>query len=223
MDAVRKLSLAVLLLLSTTACSHRADCPTPAPGASAGQIPDCILQRSNQIVISRLGRTFFREHVVFEPALSSYNEPDPYCVQDPSNCVEFLGKPHYRMVYSFSVPDLPGTDLPISFDVDAAGNLASGAEIDGLPDCVHDPGECAFAVVDEASAIKIAREAGLEPGLDEWRAHFHWYGGEFHTYVWTVENTLTADGSTGQRGGRSVLIDANSGAVLQSLNWEAIP
>jgi hypothetical protein len=174
-------------------------------------------------VIFRLGKAFFREHVVFQPALSSYNEADPYCVQDPANCAEFLGNPHYRMVYSFSVPDLPGTDLSVEFVVDAAGNLASGAQIDGLPDCVHAPGECAFAVVDAASAISIAQEAGLEPSLGEWRTHFHWYGGEFNTYVWTVENTLMADVSTGQSGGRTVIIDANSGAVLQSLDWRAIP
>lgn len=223
MGAVRKLLLAVLLLLSTASCSHTVDCPTPAPGAGSGQMPDCILEKSNEIVISRLGKAFFREHAVFEPALSSYNEADPYCVQDPSNCAEFLGKPHYRMVYSFSVPDLPGTDLPVAFVVDAAGNLVSGAEIDGLPDCVHDPKECAFTVVDEASAISIAKKAGLEPGLNEWRTHFHWYGGEFHTYVWTVDNTLTADESTGQSSGRSVLIDANSGAVLQIFDWSAEP
>jgi hypothetical protein len=223
MDTVRKLSLAALLLLSTASCSHGVDCPTPAPGAGSGQIPDCILEKSNQIVISRLGQAFFREHVVFQPALSSYDEGDPYCIQNPGNCAEFVGKPRYRMAYSLSVPDLPGTDLPVAFVVDAAGNLVAEAEIEGLPDCVHDAKECVFTVVDEASAISIARQAGLEPGLGEWKTHFHWYGGEFKTYVWTVDNTLTADESTGHSSGRTVLIDANSGNVLEIFDLQQVP
>jgi hypothetical protein len=207
MDTVRKLSLAALLLLSTASCSHGVDCPTPAPGAGSGQIPDCILEKSNQIVISRLGQAFFREH----------------CIQNPGNCAEFVGKPRYRMAYSLSVPDLPGTDLPVAFVVDAAGNLVAEAEIEGLPDCVHDAKECVFTVVDEASAISIARQAGLEPGLGEWKTHFQWYAGEFNTYVWTVDNTLTADESTGHSSGRTVLIDANSGNVLEIFDLQQVP
>jgi len=127
------------------------------------------------------------------------------------------------MVYSFSVSDLPGTDLPVEFFVDVAGNLISEVGIDGLPDCVHDRTECVFAVIDQASAISIAEEAGLEPGLEEWTTHFHWYGGEFNTYVWTVENTLTIDKSTGESSGRTVLIDANSGTVLHIGGWVKTP
>jgi len=220
---VRKLLLAVVLLLSTAGCLHGMACPTPAPGAGPGQVPDCILEKSNQIVISRLGKAFFREHVLFQPALSSYNEADPYCVQDPTNCAEFLSKPYYRMVYSFSVPDLPGTDLSAEFFVDVAGNLVSGAAIDGLPNCVRDRKECTFAVTDQALAIEIAEKADLEPGLDEWRTHFHWYAGELNTYVWTVENTLTIDKSTGESSGRTIVIDANSGTVLQIGGWVKTP
>lgn len=83
-----------------------------------------------------------------------------------------------------------------------------------------DPRECVF--IDEAMANSIARQAGLEPGLNEWRTHFHWYGGELNTYVWTVESTLEADG-LGYRSGWIVVIDANSGAVLQSGRWVAEP
>jgi len=110
--------------------------------------------------------------VVFQPDLASYEEGDPYCIQNPANCTEFVRKPRYRMAYSLSVPDLPGTDLTVAFVVGAAGNLVTEAEIEGLPDCVHDPMECAFTVVDEASMISIARQAGLESGLGQWRTHF---------------------------------------------------
>jgi hypothetical protein len=220
---VLSLTPAVLLLLLATRCSPRVDCPTPAPGAVPLQIPDCIVEKSNKLVISRLGKAFFQEHVVFQPALSSYSEGDSHCIQNPSSCVAFVAKPHYRMAYTITVPDLPGRELPAGIVVDAAGNLAPGAEIDGLPDCVHDPGECAFKVVDEASAIAIARQSGLEPGVKEWRTHFHWYGGELKTYVWTVENMLTVDESTGQSSGRTMLIDANSGLVLQVFDLQVIP
>lgn len=221
--AVLTLTLAVLSLLITASCSPGVDCPTPVPSIVPGQIPDCILEKSNQIAISRLGKAFFREHVDFQPALSSYSEGDPTCIQNPSSCVEFVAKPHYRMAYTITVPDLPGQELPAGFVVDAAGNLAPGAEIYGLPDCVHDRGECVFTVADEAAAIAIARQAGLEAGLDPWSVHFHWYGGEFQTYVWTVENMLTADESTGQSSGRSVLVDANSGEVLEIFDLQVIP
>jgi hypothetical protein len=59
--------------------------------------------------------------------------------------------------------------------------------------------------------------------VKEWRTHFHWYGGELKTYVWTVENMLTVDESTGQSSGRTMLIDANSGLVLQVFDLQVIP
>lgn len=223
MELVKKLVLALLLAMGAVACSQTADCPTPVPGSIPGEIPDCILDKADQIAISRLGKAFFAKHARFEPTLSSYHEAEPTCLEVPSGCAAYLLKPYYQLAYSFTVPDLPGVVLSGGFTLDAAGNLVPEVEIDGLPDCAHGPGECSFTVLDAASAVSIARQAGLEPGLSEWRTHFHWYGGEFHTYVWTVENTLTADEFSGQSSGRSVLIDANSGSVLQIFDWEAIP
>jgi len=217
-----KLAVAMLLLLTAAGCTRTAACPpeTPVPGSSV--IPPCIRERADRIVISRLGKAFFQEHVIFQPASSSYNAPEPTCVQDPSGCAGFLLSPYYRMVYTYQVPDLPGRDLTTEFLLDAAGNLITEAGPLDLPDCVHDPQECRFSVVDAASAIVIAREAGLEPGLVEWRTDFHWYGGELNTYVWTVDNTLTSE-SGGRQSGNTLIIDANSGKVLQMMQWEAIP
>jgi hypothetical protein len=77
--------------------------------------------------------------------------------------------------------------------------------------------------IGETAAISVARQAGLEPGLGAWGTHSHWYGGVFNTYVWTVDNTLTADEPTGRSSGRTGLIDANSGSVLQILGREVLP
>jgi len=94
------------------------------------------------------------------------------------------------MTYWFEGPEFPAT-LTAEFVVDGAGSLVAEREATGLPDCAHDPKKCVFKVQDAAAAISIGEKAGLDPGLEAWSTHFHWYGGDLNTYVWTVRKLLS--------------------------------
>ncbi len=212
--------LMIFLLAACGPARSNKTCPTAEAGAE--QIPASIRQAADQIVLSRVGERFFEQCACFRPELSSYEEGDPTCIE---GCAAFISKPHYYMTYWFEGPEFP-TTLTGEFVVDAEGSLVAEREAAGLPDCANDPRECVFKVKDAAAAISIAEKAGLEPGLEPWSTHFHWYGGELNTYVWTVQNTLesnTYGGTAYGSGGRIVIIDANSGEVLQTNEWVVIP
>jgi hypothetical protein len=148
------------------------------------------------------------------PYKSSYRDADSFCVKNPSNCLSFLAHPFYQISYQFRVPGHAGLISEAEFFLDASGKLIADRDMMGIPDCVHEHRECTFEVT-QFSAISIATGAGLEPGIDEWETDFHWMGGDSPSFVWTLSNTLSADQATGQSKGRTVVIDANLGSVLQ--------
>ena len=82
----------------------------------------------------------------------------------------------------------------------------------GLPDCVRNPIECQFPI-DDADARQIAEDDGLDPGIQDWRVGFTWYGGDFQTYTWGVKNYLAPDH------GEGITIDANTGEILGRYHW----
>jgi hypothetical protein len=116
------------------------------------------------------------------------------------------------VTYRFQIPEAPWVDVIIQCIVNADGRVSN---VSGVPDCVKDRGACSFPY-DEAAAEAIAASAGLEPGIEAWKHHFHWHYG-FHKYVWTVSNTLSRHRSNGE--GRIITIDANDGRVLETLGW----
>ena len=74
------------------------------------------------------------------------------------------------------------------------------------------------ALIDEATAVAVAAEAGLEPGLTPWEAALYVHATE--GWVWSVTNTLRE--SSGGTDGTIVLIDANTGRVIRVSNWALI-
>jgi len=208
------------LLWLRTPDGHALVLAASTPGTRSSEIPEGILSKANQIVIARVGEAFFHDYWTFDPMGSRRNEPDPGCLQDPANCGPLAITAHYMIVYCFRVPGQTGVETGAELRLDTSGDLIPWDGATEIPDCASDFRECVF--IDEAAAISVARQAGLEPGVGEWTTHFHWYPGEFNTYVWTVQNTLTSD-PLGGSGGRILLIDANSGKVLETSEWRMIP
>jgi hypothetical protein len=180
-------------------------------------IPSSIVEKSNQFIISKVGQDFFDKYIKIDH--STYCPPDEYILEHPDEAgAKFLLKPYYLMVYSFKMPEKPFVDELIEFVVDTDGNVIPEREPYGIPD----PAKCNFTI-DEAAAIQIAKNAGLEEGIAAWKTSFQWYAGNLSTcatYVWTVQNTIpTPSGRDYIAYGKDIVIDANSGEVLQTGEW----
>lgn len=181
-------------------------------------IPVTIIEKSNQFIISRVGEDFFK-NISLDRSKTEHYEADGYCVKNPDSCSDYLRKPYYLMVYSLKIPNKPFIDELIEFVVDDNGDVINEREASGIPNCIKSPIECDFPI-DEERALFIAQEAGLEKGSESWKADFCW-GDE--TYVWNVQNILPEkkQGSV-FAGGKSVVIDANTGQAITVGEWSAI-
>ncbi len=177
-------------------------------------VPDAIMLRAQQIVISRSGRAVYDTYIRYDSTHSKYVPPNSYCQKHPSSCTAFLLDPHYALVFSFRVPTIDSI-RSIGFLLDLNGDLIEDADFDGLLDCVNEPAECVVEVTEE-QATHIAQSAGLEPGIRPWKTSFHWHAG-VKTYVWTVQNTLYV--GQDRWSGRTALIDANSGELYLIAEW----
>lgn len=211
------LSLMILSSLFLFACD--ANTQLQIETARSIVIQEHIIEQSDEYIRSQVGMDFFENYITFDKEKSEYYPPDNYCVQNPSECSEFLQKPNYLMVYSLTIPEIPYLDGHIEIHLDEEGELIAEAEPSGIPNCIATPIECEFPV-DEVRAITIAENAGLAKGIKEWgKGSVHWYGGTLKTYVWTISNTLSEKGSDAT--GQTVIIDANTGEVLgEILTWD---
>ena len=186
------------------------------------QIPSPIIEKSNQVIISQVGNDFFEKYISLNKPSSKHYEADNYCIKNPSSCSKFLQKPHYLMVYTLKISEKPFVNGTIEFAVDDNGDLITERGTSGIPSCLKKPIECDFSI-DEAKAITIAQGAGLEKGIKNWKTSFNWYAGDLKKYVWTVQNTLSEDKREGSSGGKAMVIDANTGKVIEITGWSAIP
>ncbi len=76
--------------------------------------------------------------------------------------------------------------------------------------------------INEARAIEIAREAGLEPGVEPWKTrlwHLENVNLEKKSYWW-VKTTLSQ--SSEVESGRRVWINADTGDVIKFDNWKEV-
>jgi len=119
------------------------------------------------------------------------------------------------MVYTFKVTEKTWIDEIIEFAVDSAGNVITERSIYGIPECLSNSSHCIFGI-DSVIAVNLAKQAGLEEGVKPWQANFHWFAGTINRYVWGVTNYLT------DYSGKVVIIDSNSGNIIEILNWAVI-
>ena len=169
-------------------------------------MPELIREKSAEFIVFRVGQDFFDRYITYERGI--YYGGGKCCPQ----CTHLQARPRYLLGFRLRIPGKPYVDELIEFTMDSAGDVIAEAIIRGLPDCVTNPEECEFSI-DQARAIEIAEQAGLEPGIKEWTVGFQWAGGEFQTYAWSVQNTLSDSGFSPE--GRGFTIDTNSGEVLQ--------
>ncbi|MCX6736981.1 MAG: PepSY domain-containing protein [Candidatus Parcubacteria bacterium] len=178
-------------------------------------IPNPIVEKSNQFMISKVGKDFFNKYISLDYSESKYSEADKFCIDNPNSCSTIFQKPYYFMVYLFKITGKPYINESISLNIDTNGNVIDEADI-AISDCINNPIECEFPI-DARQAIEIAKTAGLEQGIKEWETSFHWFAGDLKTFVWTVQN------SSSEYNGRTVVIDANSGKVYQISGYTILP
>lgn len=161
------------------------------------------MELGNELIISKIGSDYFNDYIkLLSIEYQSSNE--------------VIENQHYLLTYTFKIPEKLFVNESIEIEIDIDGNIVREW---GIP---NNPDECEFPV-DEARAIDIARDYGLEEGIKEWESDFHWHD-VLKTYVWTVRNTLSASSvdEPYEESGIIVIIDANSGEVRGSLNWTSM-
>lgn len=174
-------------------------CGCACDSAGEADIPATVKQNADQVIISRTGKDFFDQYITLDLNRSKVIPPDYFVV--------------YRMV----IPDKPFVNETIEFTVDAEGKLNKKFSVTGIPECLS--GGCAFEI-NEQEAIDIAAKAGMEKGIKEWKAAFAW-DDNYNRYVWRVISvTSESPNSQGTRSsGKDILIDTNTGEILQSNDW----
>jgi hypothetical protein len=191
-------------------------------GAQAIQvIPDSIISKANIFVISKVGEQFFHSYIKYDSKNSRFSDADSFCIEHPSSCSEFLQKPHYNFIYKLKIPEKVFVDEIIEFVTDTVGNVVSSRDVFGIPVCTNNDCWDNFPLIDKNEVIKIAINNGLEEGIRAWSVSFHFYAGGFDNYVWEVSNTLNHSNSGSN--GKTLIIGANNGEIVQSSNWTMIP
>jgi len=208
-DTVDRAPLAVLIVIASEdpavgwpEGSARND--TKATGLKA----EDLYRIAKKAIVARAGNSFFDNYVTPMWARS-------YPPEDCQTCTEDVRRGYSLIALRFRMPELSFVDAIIDCVVRSNGSVS---RLEGVPSCIKDPGECIFPY-DEAAARAIAERAGLEPGLEPWKFHFHWHV-KFEAYVWQVSNTLEEEKETGS--GQLVLINANDGHVVGIYRWSRI-
>ena len=205
----KRFSLVSASVLLVSVLAVEADAGEPE---SHYPVPAEAVAGAREYAISKVGEAFFDAYMTWNPALSCFRDLDPRRL-GWANTPDWLKYPRYIIVYNFRIPEKPHVDEIVVVNIKEDGGwFQDAAHDEGLPDCVTHQGECEF-LIDEEAAIEIAREAGLKEGNGPWRVDFRWFGRDYHTYAWEVQNEL------GERRGESVLIDANDGAVINMGEW----
>ncbi len=176
-------------------------------------IPETVSKNADIYIISNVGQNFFNKYI-------SRKSGKYYKGIDCINCSNYLHEPHYLMIYSLKLSNDSKTQGLIEFAVDTDGNIIKERESFGIPSCIQEPAKCIFISKDEA--IKIAENANFKKGIEQWKIDFTW-GSKEKTYLWGIQNTLYNDRSQGTEGGEVMGIDANSGKIIYTNSWSAIP
>jgi hypothetical protein len=165
------------------------------------EIPDNVRTAADNFIISNTGKEFFNNYITIDLRRTVHNPP------------------FYHLAYRLIIPAKPYVNELIEFVMDDKGNVNREFDIKGIPDCLSGEHNCEFDI-DENKAIEIARSADLEEGIKEWKTAFNW-SSKHNKYVWHILSTLEeSEGSQGMRGsGKEVIIDPNSGEVIEINEW----
>ena len=188
------------------------------------EIPDIIIQKTNEYIKSRVGDEYFSAFISFNTSDSHFRKS--YRTAQSSECFELLNKPHYLLVYNISIPDIGNDVVTIEFIADTSGELISKCYLDKIPFCPDNNCWNYFPGIKKDIAIRIAMESGLEKGLKDWKVSFEFYSQEFNNYVWVIKNYLTLNNlntNESRPGGEIIYISANDGSVVQINVWTIVP
>lgn len=89
-------------------------------------------------------------------------------------------------------------------------------------ECAEDGEPCdAGAFITRDAALCIAEAEGLAEGIAKWRANLV-YNYTFRRPVWAVQNTTLDDPANCEKEGEGVMMDAETGEVLDRYGWNQI-
>jgi len=216
MEGTRFKAIVICLFLLTVSATVGSGCGQTSPPANLGPIStaDEAVEKIDGFIISKVGTEFFEVNISFKDVdyLTGSGMGEQWRAMYPGV---------YLLVYYFDMPEYDFVDNEIiEVVVSPDGDILRE---NGIPD----PEKCEF--ISESEAIDIAREAGLEEGIEAPEdlsllaasPDFHYLGGKFNTYVWYIENITHIDPD--EVGGEYLSIDAYSGKILERGEWEMTP
>lgn len=164
-------------------------------------VPDSIISKCNDFVISKTGRDFFDKYISFNYQ-SSQKTGDKYYIN-----------------YIYRDLDKEYIDEKITFMVDTTGSVLKNLEISGIPEVKKHPEQCEFNLrKDQAVDIAIAEE--LPEGVGEWQVSFRW-SAEFKRYVWHILTTISEMGSGDnyKAKGEEIILSPANGDIIARREW----
>jgi hypothetical protein len=184
----------ILMSLFIDACS----CSTCSKKEETVVPPDLLI-KANDFIKQRTGNDFFNKYISPDFVRTKFTHP------------------YYFLTYRLIMPDKPYVNTVIQFSIDSTGDIIKDRDIIGIPNC--EEGGCNFNITEE-QAIKIAKESGLEKGIKSWKTGFLW-DPNLKQYTWHILSTSSeSQSSEGFRGyGKEIIIDPNSGLVLEMNDW----
>jgi hypothetical protein len=174
-------------------------CRCPSCSSQETSVPKEILVKANEFIKQKTGNDFFEKYISPDFVKTKY------------------APPYYFLTYRLIMPEKPYVNTVIQFSVDSNGTVVKNRDIIGIPDCQE--GGCSFKITED-EAIKIANDSGLEKGIKPWKTGFIW-NPKHNQYIWDILSTSTEmQSSEGFRGsGKEIIIDPNSGLVLEMNDW----
>lgn len=187
----------ILTVFFLTSCSCK-----PCQEKEESQIPINVIQKADQLIISKTGNEFFKKYITADFSQSKHISQN------------------YLMVYKFYMPEKPFVDESIRFTTDSLGNVLNQFEVVGIPNCNSNPNDCDF-IVDEKIAKQIATQNGLAKGIKDWKVDFVW-NNKYGKYVWEIISTNKENKNEeyNRAEGEMIIIDANNSSMLSKDNWK---
>ncbi len=180
-----------------------ASCSCNSASDAQSKIPDNIVSRGDDYLISKVGEQFFKSNIYFDAENSKETESG------------------YYLSYRFVMKDKDFIDELISFVVNKNGRVIEKMPVTGIPDCIDANSDC--YKIDEDAAKKIAEENELAEGIKDWMIEFSWQS-DYGKYTWHVLSVTQESGKVDdyKAKGEEIFIDPNTGEVLNKRKWNII-